>query len=157
MGCMQPKWRISSPACIRNEVTKADPAPGPVWQSASAPASRNDLNRPDLTNGNAPASIPKGAAWRTWLHVRRHTSWRFAIKTATWRNLLKKALSARLHGRANHQRPEGLELCLGILHERDAHVCGVGNKKVLVVARAVAPSAHDLREVNLPGTDVLRG
>ena len=63
--------------------------------------------------------------------------------------------TGELHRGADHQRPERLELGLGILHQRDAHVLGVRQQQVLVVPRASFQPLQHLVDVDLAGADVL--
>ena len=61
------------------------------------------------------------------------------------------------HRRAEYQRPESLELALGLLHQRDAHVLGIRQQQVLVVAGAFLPALHHFLDADLAGADVLGG
>ena len=61
----------------------------------------------------------------------------------------------RLERRADHERPEGLELALGVLDQRYAHVLGVGKQQVLVVAGTGLPAFHHFLDAGLAGADVL--
>ena len=57
--------------------------------------------------------------------------------------------------RADDQGPERLELGLGVLDQRDAHVLCLGLEEVLVVTGTVLPALQDLIERRLAGADVL--
>ena len=62
-----------------------------------------------------------------------------------------------LEARADDEGPEGLELGLGVLNQGDAHVLGVGEEQILVVAGAVLPALHDFLGARLPRADILGG
>src|SRR5690606_21476420 len=61
----------------------------------------------------------------------------------------------RLESRADDQGPEGLELGLRVMDQRQTHVLGLGLEKVLVVAGARLPALEHFVEARLTGADVL--